>query len=493
MGNDSTDFVEQVEAFEIDPGAKTLRFVDRLARENNWSVNFAARVELEYKRFCILAMRSGHPVTPSEQVDQAWHLHLTYTRSYWNRFCQETLGGPLHHEPTEGGVAEGEKFRDWYSQTLASYQQLFGAPPPEDIWPSPDDRFAHAGAWKWVNVGHSWVIPKRTLWICAALILMPLTAIALPGCAASLSLRPEGWPFVGFIPAIFPFDLGGAGFLMFYGTICCIVLAGMIWIRTSKSQVGPNGVNVADVPKLGVDELAVLAGGGSRLAHVALTRLYADDRIEGVKKGWWWSKFSVKEGSTPPEGSALDRDLYYAIDSGTATNQLIKEIQPHFDQIDRSLVDQGLRNANGWLFGRIAWLSFAFMIGVGLLRLGQGLWVGEEVGFLILMMGAFVVVSLLVGHRSQSSTAKGRAYLDHIKSSVAPKSSAMAGQDAAALALGVAVLGPAAVSDIDGLAPLNALIPNIGKSNAGAGCGAGCGGGCGGGGCGGGGCGGCGG
>ena len=44
----------------------------------------------------------------SEQVDAAWHLHLTYTRSYWDRFCKETLGQPLHHDPTRGGPAEAD-------------------------------------------------------------------------------------------------------------------------------------------------------------------------------------------------------------------------------------------------------------------------------------------------------------------------------------------------------------------------------------------------
>ena len=103
MDSELQQYINQVEDFEIDPGLKRLSFVERLARENNWSIDFALSVVLEYKRFCILAMRSGHRVTPSEFVDQAWHLHLTYTRSYWERFCPEALGGPLHHEPTQGG------------------------------------------------------------------------------------------------------------------------------------------------------------------------------------------------------------------------------------------------------------------------------------------------------------------------------------------------------------------------------------------------------
>ena len=64
----------------------------------------------EYRRFVFLALAAGHPVTPSDQVDQAWHLHLLYTNSYWNRFCGETLGRRLHHGPTQGGASERDKF-----------------------------------------------------------------------------------------------------------------------------------------------------------------------------------------------------------------------------------------------------------------------------------------------------------------------------------------------------------------------------------------------
>lgn len=147
---------------------------------------FAERVVREYKRFCILAMRSGHHVTPSEAVDQAWHLHLTYTRSYWDRFCGQTLQRPLHHEPTQGGENEGAKFNDWYSRTLESYQQLFGEAPPGDIWPAPKERFAHAGEWKWINVGHYWLIPRAVVWPAVAAALLIAVAVIVPGCASAL-------------------------------------------------------------------------------------------------------------------------------------------------------------------------------------------------------------------------------------------------------------------------------------------------------------------
>ncbi|MGF2075510.1 glycine-rich domain-containing protein, partial [Enterococcus casseliflavus] len=89
----------------------------RLARENGWKLEFTRRVVAEYKRFIFLAIVAGHAVTPSQQVDQAWHLHLLYTRSYWDDFCGQVLGLRIHHGPTQGGSAEQAKYRDWYDRT----------------------------------------------------------------------------------------------------------------------------------------------------------------------------------------------------------------------------------------------------------------------------------------------------------------------------------------------------------------------------------------
>ena len=68
---------QRIEAFRLGDPAAPLTFTRRLARENGWTQAFARRVVAEYKRFCYLAARAGHPVTPSDQADQAWHLHLT--------------------------------------------------------------------------------------------------------------------------------------------------------------------------------------------------------------------------------------------------------------------------------------------------------------------------------------------------------------------------------------------------------------------------------
>ena len=100
----------RIMAFEPDESGAQLPFTARLAREQGWTHVFAGRVVQEYKRFVALAMLSGHPVTPSEEVDQAWHLHLVYTRSYWHGLCRDVLGRDLHHGPTAGGADENGKF-----------------------------------------------------------------------------------------------------------------------------------------------------------------------------------------------------------------------------------------------------------------------------------------------------------------------------------------------------------------------------------------------
>lgn len=116
-----------------------LGFVARLARENGWAVAKAERVFHEYRRFLYLAVRSGHPVTPSDAVDQAWHLHLTYSRDYWERLCP-LLGAPLHHGPTEGGADENARFYEYYCATLRSYELVFASPAPADLWPAAQQR-----------------------------------------------------------------------------------------------------------------------------------------------------------------------------------------------------------------------------------------------------------------------------------------------------------------------------------------------------------------
>lgn len=177
MNSEQRELWSTIRSFDIDGGPASLTFSKRLARENGWSHGFSERVIDEYRKFVFLCMASGHKCTPSDEVDQAWHLHMIYTESYWTRFCGEVLPRPLHHGPTKGGQAEDDKFVDWYERTKESYRAFFGQEPPLDIWPSSQHRFANASAWKRVDTSQFWMIPRRSLsrasaWSAGALALM---------------------------------------------------------------------------------------------------------------------------------------------------------------------------------------------------------------------------------------------------------------------------------------------------------------------------------
>ena len=160
MSTEQRELYERIRAFRFDEGAAAFPFVSRLRRDNAWSLGYAARVITEYRKFVFLAVEAGHPVSPSDQVDQAWHLHLLYTRSYWERFCGQTLGRPLHHEPGKGGKDEKDKFGSWYAATLDSYCRYFGPEPPADIWPGANTRFGMETHFERVDRKRFWIVSK---------------------------------------------------------------------------------------------------------------------------------------------------------------------------------------------------------------------------------------------------------------------------------------------------------------------------------------------
>ncbi|MBD2088343.1 hypothetical protein H6F67_00435 [Microcoleus sp. FACHB-1515] len=207
MSPQQLELYDRIQAFEIDQPNVLLPFSQRLARENHWSWNYAQQVIEEYKKFLFLAIVSGHAVTPSDAIDQVWHLHLTYTHSYWDELCGQVLQKPLHHHPTQGGAQQRDHFWHCYCQTLESYEKFFGDRAPDHIWADPTVRF------KRVNNQAGW-LPKQLFkslgqavwkaahWLKRSFLIMALLTfgIALSGSSAiaqlALPIRPpfsSGW------------------------------------------------------------------------------------------------------------------------------------------------------------------------------------------------------------------------------------------------------------------------------------------------------------
>ncbi len=181
----TSELWQRLDAYQLGPDAASFSFAARLARGNRWSEEHAALVITEYKRFCYLAVTAGHEVTPSDAVDQVWHLHLTYSRDYWQTFCPDILRAELHHGPTNGGTAERSRYYDQYAETLASYEAAFDALPPPDIWPDARRRFGVDPKGQRVNPQDVMILDRRLAvlgafgWIALGIVIAVLIGVLI--------------------------------------------------------------------------------------------------------------------------------------------------------------------------------------------------------------------------------------------------------------------------------------------------------------------------
>ena len=248
----------RIAAHPFSDRAQRLDFTARLAREQGYSRKQAEAAIGEYRRFCFLAIAAGHAVTPSAEVDEVWHLHLTYSRDYWQQFCPAVLGTELHHGPTVGGAQAGAQYREQYAATLASYARFFGPPPPA-FWPAAGVRFGNPARFRRVDVSAVWLLPKprwpgfaglRRRWPALALLLpLPL--------AAADSLNPFLWE--------------GPAFLGLYILLLLIAMAGLLLSRRVLHGGGLTGQHAGLTPY----ELAYLVGGPQRVLDTATAELLA--------------------------------------------------------------------------------------------------------------------------------------------------------------------------------------------------------------------------
>jgi hypothetical protein len=235
MEHDYLALAARIEAFELDEPGVVDTFSRRLARENGWSAAYTRRVVREYKRFLTLAVTTPQVVSPSEQVDQAWHLHVLHASRY-RRFCSQILGRRLDHGPSDGGSAEREHFVRAYEQTLSSYRQRFGESPPSDAWPNAERRFGTDLAVRRVNTAEHWVMRKPRLWLWLraphrpgrvasdrTMLLMAVLSTFVCGCGVSLSEHASGPSYLG-------------GFLLLW-----LVTVSIVYLRKKASSRTTSG------------------------------------------------------------------------------------------------------------------------------------------------------------------------------------------------------------------------------------------------------------
>jgi uncharacterized protein (TIGR04222 family) len=471
----SSDLLRRIEEFAIDgPEPPILSFAARLARKNGWSRPFADRVVREYKRFAYLAATAGHSICPSEEVDQAWHLHLTYTHSYWKRFCGEVLGQPLHHNPTRGGPAEDEKHRRMYAETLAAYRRAFGREPPADIWPPIPERFAPNRHVR-VDRAANWVVPKAALRRGVATAVLVIAAVGFAtGCGNGLD----------------PFELQGAWYLAFLIPTMVAAFALGIVLRNSLKKPGPEPGE--DAPDLTWEQAAYLVGGPGRVFAAVLAQLCRDGYLKVSDTG----QMVLPTGRDPAGLSPAERAVCESSPLIKTDPAALKAVRDRVEDATAG-VAVGLRGVGLVLTPEqartaayasamplvLVWLVF------GLTRLGLGFANGKPVWYLIVTLIVFGIVALLLAVIRPNRTRKGDHALGKLRSARGLLKYTQTRERGDEMPLAVALFGTAVLAGSE-LGDLQQWYPKQTDNTAtGGGCGAGCGPGCGGGG----GCGGCGG
>ena len=472
---------QRLQDFCLDEPDAQLSFSQRLAKENGWSLSYAQRAIAEYKKFAFLAVVAGHPVTPSDQIDQVWHLHLSYTRSYWQEFCPNILQMNLHHNPTRGGLAEGIKFEDWYSNTLDSYQQFFGSP-PSDIWANPKDRFGKDLHFVRISTQQNWVVPKLSLSHfpklqpkqAIAFSLLFITSISVAGCQAGSNN---------------PLNYNGSEFLSFYFQLSALVIFLAVCLRYYLRL--PSTSPIQPLESLDPYEVAYLVDGNKRVFDTAIASFFQRGyiTIEPKLRTIHWTD-SMETLSHPIEKAVAEVvQSYTYIDSIPKTKlyatEVIRDRLQNWDLL--------IKPQQAFIAKIYPALLIACLLGLGIAKILVGLSRGKPVGFLIMMCAIVAIISLFFTLKKIHRTRYGDRFLRNLHDRISKK---VFGMDDLQLPLIVALLSVAilpteAFADLKGV--LTPVSSGGGDSSSDSSYSSSDGGSSDGGGCGGGGCGGCGG
>lgn len=402
MTAQQADLYRRLMVFDIDgPNAVALPFAARLARENGWSRVYAERVVNEYKRYIFLAVTAGRPMTPSEEVDQAWHLHLAYSKSYWTRMCGELLKTPLHHNPTEGGSNEHDKHLRQYDDTLRQYRETFGKDAPRDIWPDAVTRFGPKAEGVRVVTHDHWVIPKRPILRAGLAFAATLALTVSLGCAGGMN----------------PFELDGIQYLWFLipTMIAAIVLGNFYWMFAR----GPKPDSSTDEQNLTWEQAAYLAGQKNRLATAAIARLV--DRQYAAIDGNNGDRLIRKSGAGEPH-SPVERAVLKALpldrtDKG-ALARLADTAEGAFAEEIHAMEEAGYVNSNAKAKSHaiMGALPLIFVIlGLGLPRLVLGIQNGKPVLFLVITLIFASIIAFMMTFAQLLRTRKGDAALKRLQ------------------------------------------------------------------------------
>lgn len=368
---------QQICAYKLDDPSHEIGFLAQLMRANGWSRPFALRAIGEYRKFVFLALVADHQVTPSDQVDQVWHLHLLCSEAYWNDFCPRVLGRPLHHQPTRGGQAERDRFHEQYRATIRSYRQHFGEP-PADLWPPVDVRFGRDLQMQRVLIRRPfrpwvrWRWPTRS----SPLLVVPglvACGIALAAAGARSDPPPANVDLQVLQQVYEQTPQAMQLLLLFLPLLGLLVAVASLMVGSAVSAwllrpqlLQPSSLSTT--PQLNDEELAYLCAGPNRVVELGLAALVQ----AGVLRANPGTRMLVREGMGPIDGAMpgiakqvlnVYRQLSYNFRNELAYTDIATLSHYELKSIRESLQSQGLLLQGG--AEKIAELTRRFLILMG--------------------------------------------------------------------------------------------------------------------------------
>ena len=390
----------------------------RLAEAEGWSSLHTLTVIEEYKRFAYLAVFAGHPVTPSEAIDAAWHLHLQYSEEYWTVFCGEVLRAPLHHAPGVGAPDEDDAYAQQYQQTLDSYRSLFGMEPPPDVWPQPAPAQADGAP------DDQGFVAQR-----------PHKAVTPTPVSTTRRIMQFAWPVLGGGLIAFTthaasdfhvLNYSGPRFLAFYLGVCVLACLSIKALHRFAYARRPQGEAGGGTPSpLEPDEAALMTSGTLRMAQVATLSLLDAGAIRIVHP----SKSKRKRDSNTYVVANAQPTPERHVNAWTWLTQQ-KQHRSRWPEFQSRLIDEAsgmtdrLRDA-GWLWASgsmdgttlAAWAIALLVLWLGAAKVFVGVGREHPVMWLLVEMAVFALVywrvtARLIGVGCAGPTAAADAALD---------------------------------------------------------------------------------
>jgi uncharacterized protein (TIGR04222 family) len=430
----ATQLLQRIEAHGFDAPDDPLGFESRLADDNGWTLGYARIVVAEYRRFLVLTQLAKDPVSPSQDVDQAWHLHLTRTAHY-AAFCDALFGRFLHHEPGRSDGGDAQRHRDMYEYTRTVYRRGFGEAPPEAVWPRPGRPLPPDPV-----PAARWTVPpllqpgRRLGWACVALALL---LGLLPG-----ALR-LAWPLTGSSIEVFMGEAAAVG---------CLIA----WMmsRMSEPQRAPHRRDTLDP-----SEVAWFGGGAPRMAMTAIASL--------VERGVLLQPAEADRVGLPRHALAVDRSasaparhpveaacLRAATDAGLRFADACTAVRFLADACERRLAAAGLVADRGTMpLARARVLAVSTLwLAVCVARCRSTFMDGASIPSVVVVAvtGASVLLLLRLARRPTRVAARAQGAMKALGARFRrPRAASVAAAAAApiagdALAIGVALMGTAA-------------------------------------------------